>query len=155
MSNTDIDFFKMLILKLSFKEAPWGAAPGRQLISCPKGYAGWLPGGLLLVVEGEVWSADACCGWPGSRAPRTSGGQLGRSGEADGSALNLWPSAPCHPSLCLLCVGAGMGPGALWSGLECGKAARAECGQTLTLVFFVLPFEDPLQGVFQGEVCRG
>lgn len=172
VSNTDIDFFKMLILKLSSKEAPWESSQAAAYFMPQR--VNWLAARWALISGGGGGVVCRCCGWPGSRALRTGRGQLEevrwpgsrapRMGQSQlgevrggrcGSAFTLWPSALCFR----VCVGPTWSvPGQGWAqgfrvwawGWD-GSLCRV-C-QTLTLVFLVLSFEDPLQGILQGEVC--
>lgn len=139
VSNTVIDFFKMLILILNFplKEAPWG--PGRQLHS-PKSRVCWraapwtLPGG----VEGGP-SAATCCKQRGHRLKRRAeGGWLGGGGGRWGFSSLSVAQCPLPRSQsvlgrlawCQVLDRVGMGPR-----LGVGRQPGPSQGQTLTLAF--------------------
>lgn len=89
-------------------------------------------------------------------------GRWREAGGARPSLLTPWLSALCPPSLCWadwLGAMCWLGQGWAWGFLAWARGWGMQPGhprcQTLTLVFLVLPFEDPLQGALQGEVRRG
>lgn len=124
VSNSDIDFFKMLILKLSSKEAPWGSS--REAAYFMPQRVHWLAAWWALTGGGGGFGLQMlAAGGQGHRAPRASRGQQGEvRGGRCGSAFALWPGTLCCPSLCcvhLLCAGAGMGLGLYGLGSGAGR----------------------------------
>ena len=124
VSNTVTDFFKMLTFKLFFKEALWG--PGRELISCPKAWVGWLAARWALTgsrgrfVRSCLPQAARVTNSKEEQRLAGGGGEMQVGFSSHPVAQCPLPSEPVlgRPARCQVPAGAGMGPGLLGLGSE-------------------------------------
>lgn len=128
-----------------------------SLFHAPKGEVCWLAVWWALTGSAGRRFVCSCLPWAASVMDskverRSAEGVRGdRCGSGVTVAQGLFPPIQCWGTrLVPGADGAGMG---LWGFMT--WVWGQEGSQTLTLVSFVLPFEDPFQGALQGEVCRG